>query len=148
MELDKFEEFGEFEMEIEKGGEIILEKLCAVVQLKPSFNLRIGHMVLPIGLVSKRHRPYQYFTVGRSETELNMIPTVWHESGVEIFGRVNRFVYQTQLVNGLDSSGFSSANWVKRGHQGRFEYVNAADLAFVGRLDCIIDDKNLFGFKK
>ena len=30
MEFDKFEEFGEFEMEIEKGGEVIVEKLAAV----------------------------------------------------------------------------------------------------------------------
>ena len=28
MEFDKFEEFGEFELEVEKGGEIIVEKLC------------------------------------------------------------------------------------------------------------------------
>lgn len=39
------------------------------------------------------------------------------------------------MVNGLNSTGFSSKNWIVGGHQGRFETVMATDLAFVGRLD-------------
>ena len=57
MEFDKFEEFGEFETEIEKGGEVIVEKLAAVFSFQPSFNLRVGHIIVPVGLVAKRHRP-------------------------------------------------------------------------------------------
>ena len=33
MEFDKFEEFGEFEMEVEKGGEIIVEKPVSYTHL-------------------------------------------------------------------------------------------------------------------
>ena len=58
MEFDKFEEFGEFETEIEKGGEVIVEKLAAVFSFQPSFNLRVGHIIVPVGLVTKRHRPH------------------------------------------------------------------------------------------
>ena len=69
MEFDKFEEFGEFEMEIEKGGEIIVEKLAAVFSVQPALNFRVGHIIVPVGLVSKRHRPQHYFTTTRPEAE-------------------------------------------------------------------------------
>lgn len=135
MEFDKFEEFGEFEMEIEKGGEIIVEKLAAVFSIKPTYNLRIGHIIVPVGLVSKRHRPQHYFTTTRPEAETHIIPTIWHETGVEVFGSFGPLSYQLQVVNGLDSTGFSSRHWIVRGHQLRFETTNAEAPAYVGRLD-------------
>ena len=135
MEFDKFEEFGEFEFEIEKGGEIIVEKLAAVFSIKPSYNFRIGHIIVPVGLVSKRHRPQHYFTTTRPEAETHILPTIWHETGVEVFGSFGPLSYQVQVVNGLDSTGFSSRHWIVRGHQLRFETVNAEAPAYVGRLD-------------
>ena len=135
MEFDKFEEFGEFETEIEKGGEVIVEKLAAVFSFRPSFNLRVGHIIVPVGLVAKRHRPQHYFTTTRPEAEAHLIPTIWHETGVEIFGSLGTLNYQAQIVNGLDSTGFSSRHWIVPGHQLRFETANAEAPAFVGRLD-------------
>ena len=135
MEFDKFEEFGEFETEIEKGGEVIVEKLAAVFSFRPSFNLRVGHIIVPVGLVAKRHRPQHYFTTTRPEAEAHLIPTIWHETGVEIFGSLGALNYQAQIVNGLDSTGFSSRHWIVPGHQLRFETANAEAPAFVGRLD-------------
>ncbi len=135
MEFDKFEEFGEFETEIEKGGEVIVEKLAAVFSIQPALNFRVGHIIVPIGLVSKRHRPQHYFTTTRPEAEAHIIPTIWHETGVEIFGTLGALKYQAQIINGLDSTGFSSRHWIVRGHQLRFETVNAEAPAFVGRLD-------------
>ena len=135
MEFDKFEEFGEFETEIEKGGEVIVEKLAAVFSLKPALNFRVGHIIVPVGLVAKRHRPQHYFTTTRPEAETHLIPTIWHETGVEIFGTLGALNYQVQVINGLDSTGFSSRHWIVPGHQLRFETVNAEAPAFVGRLD-------------
>ncbi len=135
MEFDKFEEFGEFETEIEKGGEVIVEKMAAVFSLKPALNFRIGHIIVPVGLVAKRHRPQHYFTTTRPEAETHLIPTIWHETGVELFGTLGAFNYQAQIVNGLDSTGFSSRHWIVPGHQLRFETINAEAPAFVGRLD-------------
>jgi hypothetical protein len=40
-------------------------------------------------------------------------------------------------VNGLDNSAFSSANWIVRGKQGRFENVRAENLAAIGRVDLL-----------
>ena len=138
MEFDKLEEFGEFEMEVEKGGEVIVEKLAVVFQIEPEINVRIGHIIVPVGLVSKRHRPQHYFTTTRPESESNLIPAIWHENGIEVFGTLGALSYQAQVVNGLDSTGFSSRRWIVGGHQLRFETANAEDFALVGRVDYAI----------
>ena len=145
MEFDKFEEFGEFETEIEKGGEVIVEKLAAVFSFKPFLNFRIGHIIVPVGLVAKRHRPQHYFTTTRPEAETHLIPTIWHETGVELFGSLGPLNYQAQIVNGLDSTGFSSRHWIVRGHQLRFETANAEAPAFVGRLDYAFNENATIG---
>lgn len=145
MEFDKFEEFGEFETEIEKGGEIIVEKLAAVFSIQPEFNFRVGHIIVPVGLVAKRHRPQHYFTTTRPEAEAHIIPTIWHETGVELFGTLGSLKYQAQIINGLDSTGFSSRHWIVRGHQLRFETVNAEAPAFVGRLDYAFNENATVG---
>ena len=145
MEFDKFEEFGEFETEIEKGGEIIVEKLAAVFSFQPSLNLRVGHIIVPVGLVAKRHRPQHYFTTTRPEAEAHLIPTIWHETGIEVFGSLGSLNYQVQIVNGLDSTGFSSRHWIVRGHQLRFETINAEAPAFVGRLDYAFNENATVG---
>lgn len=145
MEFDKFEEFGEFETEIEKGGEVIVEKLAAVFSVHPMLNFRVGHIIVPVGLVAKRHRPQHYFTTTRPEAEAHIIPTIWHETGVELFGTLGPLKYQTQIVNGLDSTGFSSRHWIVPGHQLRFETVNAEAPAFVGRLDYVFNENATVG---
>lgn len=134
MELD-FEEFGEFEQEIEKGGEIELEQFHVTRSFSTAVNLRLGHFILPIGLLNRAHLPTQFFTVQRPEAETGLIPTTWHETGVELFGNLRTFAYRLQLVNGLDSSGFSSKYWIVGGRQNRFEQVKATDFAMVARLD-------------
>ncbi len=145
MAFDKFEEFGEFEMEVEKGGEVIVEKLAAVVEIRPTLNIRVGHIIVPVGLTAKRHRPQHYFTTTRPESESNLIPTIWHENGIELFGKIGAFNYQAQVVNGLDSTGFSSRRWIVGGHQLRFETANAEDFALVGRVDYTVMDGTVLG---
>ncbi len=135
MEFDVFEEFGEFEQEVEKGGEIVLEELFVQFDYKPWLSVRMGEIPVPIGLINKRHRPSQYYTTERSEGESAMIPVAWHELGIELRGKYKGFFYRGQVITGLDSTGFSSANWVKRGFQKRFERKNADNLAFVASLD-------------
>lgn len=135
MEFDVFEEFGEFEQEIEKGGEIVLEELFIQYEYQPWLGIRIGEIPVPVGLINKRHRPSHYYTTERSLSESSMVPVAWHELGIELRGKYQGFFYRGQVITGLDSTGFSSANWVKRGFQKRFERKNADNLAFVASLD-------------
>jgi hypothetical protein len=59
----------------------------------------------------------------------------WHESGVAVSGKFGPLGYRAGVVNGLDSTGFSSGGWVREGHQTRFEQANAEDLAVFAQLD-------------
>lgn len=135
MELDRFEEAGEYESEVEKGGEVRIEELAASFLIHPAFNVRVGHFIVPIGFAAQLDEPVDYFTVERSEAERAILPVLWDETGVEAFGDLPGVHYQLQVVNGLDATGFSSGSWVALGHQGRFETVNAENWALAGRLD-------------
>lgn len=135
MEFERLEEFGEFEFEVEKGGEIILEELFLEYAISPQMGIKVGEIPVPVGLINKRHRPRHYYTVERSESESAMIPVAWHELGIELFGTKGPFAYKAQVISGLDSTGFSSANWIRGGFQTRFEQKNVDNLALAGRLD-------------
>ncbi|GIU28345.1 porin [Shewanella sp. MBTL60-007] len=135
LEYDGFDEFGEFEAEVEAGGEVMIEK--AQIRYRPSdaFGVKFGNIHLPVGLSSTLHKPSQYLTVQRHKSEAAMLPAVWNENGIGIFGEVANFHYQAQVVSGLNSEYFRTYDWVASGHQKRFEHVNADDLAYVIRLD-------------
>jgi len=135
MEYERLEEFGEFEFEVEKGGEIVLEELFLDYTISPNLGIKIGEIPVPIGLINKRHRPSHYYTVERSESESAIIPVAWHELGVELYGNTGPWAYRAQVISGLDSTGFNSANWIKSGFQTRFEQKNVDNLALAARLD-------------
>lgn len=148
MEFDRFEEFGEYEMEIEKGGEVELDQLHVQIHLSEAANFRIGRIKLPLGLIASHHEPTEYFTATRSEMETSLIPSPWYENGIEFFGSLfsdRRLWFNLLIVNGLDATGFSSANWVAPGHQMRFESVNADNLAIVAGLNCALFDDITIG---
>ncbi|WP_434927037.1 hypothetical protein [Shewanella sp. HL-SH2] len=135
LEYDGFDEFGEFESEVEAGGEVIVEK--AEIRYRPSkeFGVKFGNIHLPIGLTSTLHKPNQYLTVLRHKSEAAMLPAVWNENGIGVYGEISDFHYQAQVVSGLNSEYFRTYDWAASGHQKRFEHVNGDDLAFAGRLD-------------
>lgn len=135
LEYDGFEEFGEFETELEVGGEVVVEKLQLEYRHSDQLGVRFGHIYVPVGMTTSLHKPQQYFTVSRHRSIESMIPAVWHETGVSLFGQYHNFHYQTQLVSGLNSEYFRTYNWVGGASQKRFEEVNADELAAVIRLD-------------
>lgn len=137
MEFDALEEAGEFEMEIEQGGEVKLEALFLDFAFHPAFNLRVGRTKLGIGLCNNLDRPNKYFTTTRIEGESTMLPNGWYETGLQAYGWLwnNRLSYQLSLTSGLDSSGFSGRNWIQGGYQTRFEMPQAEAFAISGRLN-------------
>jgi hypothetical protein len=134
MELE-YDEMGEYEMETEHGGEVVLEQFHLTRRFNDAVQLRIGHMIVPVGMTNNRHLPIEFFGTVRPEGEDAMLPLTWHETGIALFGRIKRWNYEMQVVNGLDANGFSSANWVKGGQQGIFEGSKMTSPAFVARID-------------
>lgn len=138
VELENSEN-GEYETEIEKGGEVALEQFHITRLILPQLNVRVGHMILPVGLTNAHHEPINFFGTFRPEAETTMLPSTWHETGIEIFGsfgrRYTRFDYQVMVVAGLNANGFDRNEWIKGGKPGIFEVDNFTSPGYVARLD-------------
>lgn len=154
MAFDPLEEFGEFEQEIEKGGAVVVEQINLLFKIHKSFNIRVGKMRFYMGNASKQDEPRKYFTAYLSELENTILPLGWYETGVELSGDFTLKVgksfpylsYKIYIVSGLDNTGFSSRNWIRRGYQTRFETINADNLAYALRLDYIFVKDSEIGF--
>ncbi len=136
-ELDKLEEFGEFETEVEAGGEAKLEQIYIDIAYRNYLNFKIGRFKVYFGLSQNLDTPDEYFTTHRPEMENELLPLGWYETGVELNGHLfqNKLQYRLAFVNGLDATGFSSRGFIKNGHQTRFEMANAENWAVALRLD-------------
>lgn len=129
------EEAGEFEVELEKGGEILLEQAYVRIDQNPNVHWRLGEIIVPFGMVNSRHAPDQYFTVERSLAETQLIPSTWHETGVQFDARRGDTRLRLLWVTGLDSTGFNGYQFVANGMQNKLEFRNASGMAWVGRID-------------
>lgn len=134
MELE-YDEGGEYETEIEKGGEIELEQFHITKRFSNAFNIRAGHMIVPIGITNAHHEPIFFFGTTRPEGEATILPCTWHETGISVLGYFSDFRYELMLVNGLDPNGFSSANWIQGGRQSIFESSVMTNPAVAGRVE-------------
>lgn len=142
----EYEEFGEYEREIEKGGEVVLEELFLQRAFGEALRVRLGHFYVGVGLQGEYDRPMDFLGTHRPESEAAVIPATWDETGAELFGHFSRWRYRLQVVNGLDATGFDSQNWIVVGHQRRFEQVRATDMALVARLDFDLAAGRTLGF--
>ena len=79
-------ENGEYETEVEKGGEVALEQFHITYKAFDWLHVRAGHLILPIGLTNEHHEPINFFGTTRPEGETTIIPSTWHENGLELFG--------------------------------------------------------------
>lgn len=129
------EEVGEFEKEIERGGEVALEQFWIQKSFNRAFNLRMGHMVVPVGLTNSRHLPTQFFTVYRPEGENTIMPCTWHETGVSLWGVVGKWRYEAMVMPGLNSAMFSKDQWIANGSASAFEFRPANTYAGAIRID-------------
>ncbi|MDE6442918.1 MAG: hypothetical protein K2K64_00640, partial [Muribaculaceae bacterium] len=132
-------ENGEYETEIEKGGEVALEQLHLTRLIVPAFNVRAGHQVVPVGLTNAHHEPINFFGTVRPESQTAMLPSTWHETGITIFGTFGKghalFDYEAMVVAGLNANGFDRDTWIAAGKQGFFETDNFTSPGYVARLD-------------
>ncbi|MDR1793412.1 MAG: hypothetical protein LBR36_08270 [Bacteroidales bacterium] len=129
------EEFGEYEQEVEKGGEIALEQFWLEKSFAKWANLRIGHIIVPIGLTNQFHLPTEFFSVLRPEEENTILPLTWHETGVSFWGRAAAWRYELQFLAGLDAERFSNSGWIKDGAVSPYEFSLGNSYALAARVD-------------
>ena len=130
------EEGGEYESEIERGGEVALEQFW----LQKAFNryaiLRAGMQVIPVGALSAHHESTEYFGVYRNEGEFTILPSTWHEVALTFMGSTkNGWHYQAMFLPGLDSDRFNRKNWIKPGTGSPYEFKLANVFAGAARVD-------------
>ena len=129
------EEAGEYETEVERGGEVILEQFWIEKTFSRAFNLRLGHNIVPVGLTNQYHLPTQFFTVYRPEGENTILPCTWHETGITIWGNFGKWRYEAMVMPGLDSELFNRQNWIQGGSASPYEFKVANKYAGAARID-------------
>lgn len=129
------EETGEYESEVERGGEVVLEQFWVQKSFMPGLNLRLGHQIVPVGLTNVSHLPTEFFTVFRPEGESTILPCTWHETGVELWGHIGDWRYEAMLIAGLDSDRFGNAEWIKGGAGSPYEFKIGNAVAGAFRID-------------
>ena len=129
------DESGEYEAEVEKGGEVALEQFWIQKSFSRSLNLRMGEIVVPVGATNKYHMPTEFFTVYRPEGENTILPCTWHQTGVSLWGRLKDWRYEVQFLSGLDSERFGASSFVHYAANSIYEFKMANSYAAAARID-------------
>ena len=118
-----------------EGGEVIVEFIYLDFLINENANIRVGNMLMPMGLINERHEPTLFTTVQRPNTAKQIIPTTWHESGVMVYGDIfEGLEYKVAGVTALNPTIDSDTSWLRNARGGSFTN-NDPKLAVVGRVD-------------
>ena len=131
----EYDEFNEWEQELEKGGEVELEQFWLQKSFSRAANVKVGHIVVPVGLTNAYHEPLNFFTVYRPEGENLILPSTWHQTGVSFWGRSAGVRYEAQLLAGLNADQFTHTGWIHKGAATPLEYEVANTFGTAARLD-------------
>ena len=129
------DEAAEWEREQEKGGEVELEQFWINKRFSRAANLKVGHIIVPVGLNNAHHEPLNYFTVYRPEGENTILPSTWHDTGLSFWGRYGRVKYELQVLAGLNAMLFNRDKWIHHGAGSPFEFKPANQYGFAARAD-------------
>lgn len=113
------------------GGYSVIEQAYLDFKLNNLASLKVGHMIVPVGMVNLYHEPTYFPTVSRPEVEKYIIPSTWHENGAVVHGSINGFDYQVGLMNGLNASNGTEIRGMRQNGQN----AEAEDFALVARAD-------------
>ena len=56
----EYNEAGEYELEVDHGGEVALEQVHLTKTFAPWLKLRAGHFIVPVGLTNTHHEPINF----------------------------------------------------------------------------------------
>ena len=130
------EEAGEYETEVERGGEVALEQFWINKEfLGGIFNIKAGHIIVPVGGVNMYHLPTEFFTNYRPLGEYTILPSTWHETGLALWGRTGHWRYELCFIPGLDSDRFGRQGWIHDGAGSPYEFKIANNYAGAFRID-------------
>ena len=130
------EEAGEYEAEVEKGGEVNIEQFWINKEfMGGKLNVKAGEIIVPVGYSNAYHEPNQFFTVYRPEGEATIMPNTWHQMGLSVWGRLKDWRYEAQLLSGLNSESFTAESFAHYGATSPYEFKVANNYAGAVRID-------------
>jgi hypothetical protein len=133
------------------GGYGIIEQAYLDFKVNEALNFKVGHVIVPVGMVNLYHEPTAFYAVARPEVEKHIIPSTWHENGVIAHGKLgNGFSYQAGMVASLNASTTNDEGDTElissiRSMRQNGQKSKAEDFSFVGRLDYSAAGFNLGG---
>ena len=146
----KFSDHALFNSEIEfehasteLSGSVSVEFAYLDFLAKPSFNLRAGLVLVPMGFINELHEPPTYLGTRRPEVERNVIPSTWRANGAGLYGEfangLSYRAYVTESLRGVaDASagiaGYAAVDGPYEARQNGSESV-FDDVAFTGRVE-------------
>lgn len=108
------------EVEYEHHEELAVEFAYLDFLLTPALQLRVGNVLVPVGMVNELHEPPFFNGVFRPQLERSLIPSTWNENGLGLHGQVEGLRYQAYLLTGLDATGrdLSAGSWLRNARTG------------------------------
>ena len=88
-------------------GEVAIEQAYVEHQITPTWGLRAGLFLMPIGLLNENHEPTAFYGVERNFVETRIIPTTWREGGVQLIANYDNGL----TLQGGVSTGFDLNKW-------------------------------------
>jgi hypothetical protein len=120
---------------LEEAGELELEQAYIDVLIKPSFNVRAGMLLVPVGIINERHEPPVFYGVERPFVDTVIIPTTWFDAGAGVHGRIGGGVsYRAYVMAPLDATEFTADEGLRGGIQ-KGSNANVRNVAYTGRLE-------------
>lgn len=129
------DEFGEFESEIEKGGEVEIEEAYYQRALTNSTDLIVGQAPLFLSFSAIQRKPLMYAAAHPGHLEARMIPEGWAEPGVQVVQRWGDFTFRGGVLASLNSEFFRTYSWIGGGKQRQFEGMNFDEQAFLASVE-------------
>ena len=137
------------EIEFEHGGAkegatgdgyVIIEFMYLDFLFNKNVNLRLGNMLMPMGLINERHEPTLFTTVQRPNTSKKLIPSTWHENGLMAYGQItDDLSYNIGAFSALQlGRGIGEGNdWLRDSRVGSFRLGSSEQLglAISARVD-------------
>lgn len=111
------------------SGEVGIEQAFVQFDLSEETKANVGILLIPAGIINRRHEPPTFYGVERNPVEKNIIPTTWAESGAMLTGQYSSgFRYDAAITSGLDGG-----TNIRSGRQ-KNSYATANNLAATGRV--------------
>jgi len=126
---------GEVSGTAELSGEVVLEFAYVEWTPRPSFGMRAGLLLQPLGLVNEWHEPPVFIGSSRPEVERVIVPSTWRALGLAAFGTLpGDLSWRVHAGEGLNARGFDAASGIRGGRQ-RGSQALGTQPAFAARLD-------------